>query len=180
MVASRVGIRVFNWQMRWRFFLVLLAALASGEREVSAAEAKVKKVLMHFLDLKGRNSLHPSLYDRDAYQAFLRKHPREISGVRFDVEWTSDAAHRKGLLLRVELRSVHTPEGETPSGAYTTITLETRVHRGRIAPRRPLQGIRRRHRMAGDAVGRRPDGCRAKIVSLVIRLRRPRPLAPRR
>jgi hypothetical protein len=41
------------------FALLLAAPLAAP-----AATGKVVKVLPHFLDLKGRHSLTPSLYDR--------------------------------------------------------------------------------------------------------------------
>lgn len=70
----------------------------------SAGTGSVIKVLPQFLDLKGRSALTPSLYDRDAYQAYLREHTNDISGMRFAVQWkargTSDAK------LRVEIRGV--------------------------------------------------------------------------
>ena len=52
-----------------------------------AGTGRVVKVLPHFLDLKGRHALSPSLYDRDAYQAQLRQHPEQRSGIRYDVLW---------------------------------------------------------------------------------------------
>ena len=61
------------------YFMVCAAA--------SAATGKVIKVLPQFLDLKGRHSLSPSLYDRDAYQAQLRDTKTNISGMRFAVQW---------------------------------------------------------------------------------------------
>ena len=56
-------------------------------RLVSAADGKVIKVLPHLLDQAGRHSLSPSLFERDAYQAELRKHPEKVSGLRYDVRW---------------------------------------------------------------------------------------------
>jgi len=44
-----------------------------------AVKGRLIKTLPLFLDLKGRDSLSPSLYDRDAYQVYLRQHPEERS-----------------------------------------------------------------------------------------------------
>lgn len=81
-------------------FLAFLAIVTSG----NAAEAKILKVLPHFLDLKGRHSLSPSLYERDAYQAHLRTHPDEISALRFDVQWKANKTGKKKLRIKLELR----------------------------------------------------------------------------
>jgi hypothetical protein len=78
----------------------LLAALA-GE----VVTGKIIKVLPHFLDAKGRHCTSPSLFDRDAYQAWLRQHPKERSGIRYDVQWRARGA-TSPLLLRLELRGV--------------------------------------------------------------------------
>jgi len=80
------------------YFMVCAAA--------SAATGRVIKVLPQFLDLKGRHALSPSLYDRDAYQAFLREHTNEISGVRFAVQWKASGAGADALKLRVEVRGI--------------------------------------------------------------------------
>lgn len=87
----------------------------------SAANGKVVKVLPHFLDLKGRHSLSPSLYDRDAYQAKLRQTPDQCSGIRFDILWRGRSATNEMATLRVELRG--TAKGDLPSKA----SLETQV-----------------------------------------------------
>ncbi len=71
-----------------------------------AATGKVVKVLPQFLDLKGRNSLTPSLYERDNYQVFLRQSTNQVSGMRFNVEWRAKSAVATSLTLRVELRGV--------------------------------------------------------------------------
>src|SRR5205814_9854679 len=80
--------------------LVLSASALGGE----AATGRIIKVLPHLLDLAGRHSLSPSLYERDAYQAFLRKNPEKCSGLRFDVQWKAKAADSKRLKLRLEVR----------------------------------------------------------------------------
>ena len=97
-------------------FLLFAAALSA-----SAASGKVVKVLPHFLDLQGRHALSPSLFDRDAYQAQLRKTPDKCSGVRFDILWRGRAAGPEFATLRMELRG--TAKGNLPSQT----TLETEV-----------------------------------------------------
>ena len=68
-----------------------------------AGGGKVLKVLPHFLDSEGRHSLSPSLFERDAYQARLRKTPSEVSALRFDVNWSAEGKPTN-LRLRVEAR----------------------------------------------------------------------------
>lgn len=68
-----------------------------------AGGGKVLKVLPHFLDSEGRHSLSPSLFERDAYQAHLRKTPSEVSALRFDVNWSAEGKPTN-LRLRVEAR----------------------------------------------------------------------------
>lgn len=70
-----------------------------------AAEGKIIKVLPHLLDAQGRNTLSPSLYERDAYQAYLRKHPELCSALRFDVQWKRRDSHPDNLKLKLELRT---------------------------------------------------------------------------
>ena len=102
-------------------FLFLLPAAA-----VPAASARVIKVLPHFLDQDGRHSLLPSLYERDAYQAYLRKTPAARSGLRFDVQWKGRGLqHPK---VRVELRG-------SAEKNPTTALIETGVSGGRLASR---------------------------------------------
>jgi hypothetical protein len=97
--------------------LLLLAAAFSAP----AANGKIVKVLPHFLDLQGRHSLSPSLYDRDAYQVQLRQNPDQCSGIRFDVLWRGRSATNEMATLRVELRG--TAKGDLPSKT----SLETQV-----------------------------------------------------
>jgi len=101
--------------------IIFLAATLSAD----AATGRVVKVLMHYLDLKGRHSTSPSLYDRDAYQAQLRQHPEQRSGLRFDVLWRGRAEPGTTLTLRAELRG--TAKGNLPSQK----TLETVVKVGK-------------------------------------------------
>jgi hypothetical protein len=82
------------------FCTVLLAV------PVSAGTGKVIKVLPYFLDTKGRHTKSPSLFDRDAYQAWLRHHPEECSGLRYDVQWKAQTTTTNALKLRIELRGV--------------------------------------------------------------------------
>lgn len=79
----------------------LSAAFAGG-----AVTGRVIKVLPFFLDHQGRKALSPSLYDRDAYQAYLRQHPNLQSAIRFDVLWKASDRDKENLKLRVELRGI--------------------------------------------------------------------------
>ncbi|MEP6662703.1 MAG: hypothetical protein ABJC04_03465 [Verrucomicrobiota bacterium] len=102
-----------------RFLTVFFLAAVCGNTQ--AAEPALKKVLPHFIDAKGRNSVSPSLYERDAYQFYLRNNPEKRAGIRFDVEWRGTSKGRK-LKLRVEMRGVK-------SDAIHTETLETIVEK---------------------------------------------------
>ena len=84
---------------RWLIYLLLLCGCANAGL---AASAKIIKVLPQFLDLEGRHSLSPSLYERDAYQAKLRREPKERSALRFAIQWR--ATQTAPLKLRVEMR----------------------------------------------------------------------------
>jgi hypothetical protein len=88
----------------------------------SAATGKVIKVLPQFLDLKGHHAISPSLYDRDAYQAYLRLHTNEVSGMRFAVQWKASNAVAVPLKLRVEIRGM--AQGQAPP--KTTIEQEVK------------------------------------------------------
>jgi hypothetical protein len=99
-------------------FLVLILLLLATFT-VAADTGRVVKVLPHFLDLQGRSALSPSLYDRDAYQAQLRSHPEQRSGMRFDILWRARSQTNRLATLRVELRG--TAKRDLPG----QITLET-------------------------------------------------------
>lgn len=109
-----------------RLLIVILPALLLTAVICSAATTtgRILKVLPHFLDLKGRHALSPSLYDRDAYQAQLRQHPDQRSGVRFNVFWKARMSSGLALKLRIELRGI--AEGNQPRQK----TLETEAKPG--------------------------------------------------
>lgn len=107
--------------MRRAFQFILTLLLLAAAFSASAANGKIVKVLPHFLDLQGRHSLSPSLYDRDAYQAQLRQNPDQCSGIRFDVLWRGRSATNEMATLRMELRG--TAKGDLPSKT----SLETQV-----------------------------------------------------
>ena len=98
--------------MRRFFSWIIILFLVAPASESFGAAGRVIKVLPHFLDLKGRAALSPSLYDRDAYQVELREHPEKRSGIRFDMQWRTRGAVWSDLKLRVELRGV--AQGEAP------------------------------------------------------------------
>lgn len=89
-------------------FIFLLLCLAAPLSAAEAVSAKIIKVLPQFLDRNGQNSTAPSLYARDAYQAYLRRNPKQRAGLRFAVQWK--VRNATNLTLRVELRGVRTNE----------------------------------------------------------------------
>ena len=68
------------------------------------ADGTIAKVLPHLLDRKGRHTLYPSLFERDAYQSHLRKTPKKQSGIRFDIRWKATGSSSTPLKLKVALR----------------------------------------------------------------------------
>ncbi len=110
--------------MRW-FLILFLCSFTLGSA-AAEAEGRVLKVLPQLLDKKGRNSTTPSLYDRDAYQAFLRLHPTNISALRFAIQWKAKTPETQPLKLRVEIRGMarNLGEGELPKQT----TLEQTVY----------------------------------------------------
>lgn len=118
--------------------LILLAVCTTPVR-LAAAESRIVKVLPHLLDLQGRHALSPSLYERDAYQAQLRKHPDQISALRFDIHWRAVRSAGSHPVLRLELRTA-THQGkdvlvlESPLPAqgtrgWTPLNLDANVYR---------------------------------------------------
>lgn len=89
--------------------IVLILGYALGRAD--PVSGRVIKVLPHYLDLKGRQSLSPSLFERDAYQAILRRQPERCSGMRFDVQWKAKHASEANLRLRLELLTTQHPRG---------------------------------------------------------------------
>ena len=105
---------------RLLMILILLGSLAAASA-ADAVKGSVVKVLPLLLDLKGRAALSPSLFDRDAYQAYLRQSTNEISAIRFDVLWSVAHADHADLKLRLELR------GTGPDNLPRQTTLEETV-----------------------------------------------------
>jgi len=105
-----------------RFLVVFALAAVALPAAGTASAGKVIKVLPQFIDLEGRHALSPSLYDRDAYQALLRKNPGMRSGMRFAVQWKAKSS--TALRLKVELR------GDRAGQATTAVLEESVVHKG--------------------------------------------------
>ncbi len=111
----------------WRWLFILgLAWAADSSALGAAAEARILKVLPHYLDHESRHTLSPSLYERDAYQAHLRQHPSQQSALRFDVQWKTRSRTRERLTLRVEILS-----GGSGSASVTTIESQVAAPRFR-------------------------------------------------
>ena len=85
--------------------LLLLGSLATVFAS-GAETGHIVKVLPLFLNHKGQDAISPSLYDRDAYQVYLREHTNEVSAIRFDVLWRAMNAGDAKLKLRLELRGI--------------------------------------------------------------------------
>lgn len=112
--------------MRW-LLLPLLWCLSAGTL-TAATEGHIYKVLPQLLDKHGRNSTTPSLYDRDAYQAYLRLHPKEISALRFAVQWKAKSPESKPLQLKVELRGAAKNLAKVDSPVGLMLVQEVRQH----------------------------------------------------
>jgi len=98
--------------MRALLMLLVSLGLVAAAHAADAVTGKIVKVLPFFLDQQGRDATSPSLFDRDAYQAFLREHTNAVSALRFDVLWKAAKAADEKLKIMVELRGVGT--GGTP------------------------------------------------------------------
>jgi hypothetical protein len=105
--------------MRWLLILWCFGVASGGLAR--AQEGKLLKVLPQFLDKQGRSAVSPSLYDRDAYQALLRRNPGQRSTLRFAVEWKAGTPDTQPLKLRVEMR------GATGKAPPSESTLEATV-----------------------------------------------------
>jgi hypothetical protein len=83
-------------------------------------KGRIVKMLPLLLDLKGHDALSPSLFDRDAYQARLRRRPALVSGIRFDLLWQVKNPSATNYTLRLELRGI----GEDSKPTIKTLELE--------------------------------------------------------
>lgn len=96
--------------MSWLLRLGLATCLWVGTLGAHAGPDKVVKVLPHYLDRNGKHALSPSLFERDAYQAILRRHPDQRGGMQFDIQWKARRAAGRTLDLRLELVTAHQPK----------------------------------------------------------------------
>jgi hypothetical protein len=87
------------------FILFMLVCLMTA-RTAFAADGKVIKTLPELLDARGRDTLAPSLFERDAYQAWLRKNPTNQAGLSLAVQWKAGGVDWSKVKLRAELRGV--------------------------------------------------------------------------
>ncbi|HUR44930.1 MAG TPA: hypothetical protein VMZ27_03560 [Candidatus Saccharimonadales bacterium] len=109
------------------FAAVLIFMLAQN---APAATDKIIKVLPQYMDAKGRTSLSPSLYDRDAYQARLRRHPEDCLGMTFQVQWKAKSTAELKMFLEVR---------GSKAGQSTSASLQTPVkHLGGLNRWTPL------------------------------------------
>ena len=104
--------------------LVMARESRAADPVAAAPTGKVVKVLPLLLNLSGHDALSPSLYDRDAYQYYLRAHTNEISGVRYDVLWQASSTAGRPVKVNVELKAVG------PDGSPRLQTLEASVTPG--------------------------------------------------
>ena len=89
---------------RFLMILLLLAVLPACADGIE--KGRIVKMLPLFLNLKGHDAISPSLYDRDAYQAYLCRHTNEISAIRFDFLWQVENPSAAKYKLRIELRGI--------------------------------------------------------------------------
>ncbi|MCX7865681.1 MAG: hypothetical protein N2438_00950 [Limisphaera sp.] len=109
------------------------------------AQAQILKVLPQYLDAQGRAALSPSLFDRDAYQAELRRNPSLRNTMRFQILWKPVAPDQGPLRLQLELR------GWSTAGSPRELTLQQAVPAG--STRRRWTSIRLtpdQYRQLGD------------------------------
>jgi len=112
--------------MRALLILLLSLGVVGAARAADSVTGRIVKVLPFLLDQQGRNATSPSLFDRDAYQAWLREHGTNVSAERFDVLWKATAAPGEQIKIAVELRGIAT------NNVPRLCTLETNVVPGRF------------------------------------------------
>lgn len=110
--------------MRRLILNLLLCSFFAAVFSANAATGRVIKVLPQFLDLEGRPTLSPSLFERDSYQAYLREHTNEVSGMRFAVQWKAGGHNFAPMKLRIEMRGV------ARGGLLSETTLEYEIKPG--------------------------------------------------
>lgn len=106
----------------------LLFALMSLSVLAADPSGRVIKVLPLFLDTNGVDAISPSLFDRDAYQAQLRNHPKDVTGLRVDILWKAQYTAADQLKVRAELRGIGARALPTVSVLETNLVLATPRH----------------------------------------------------
>lgn len=107
------------------FFLLAWAGSVQTSPAADAISGKIVKVLPLFLDTNNEVAPSPSLFDRDAYQAYLLLHTNDISGIRFDATWNAWHAHGVHLKLRIEARGIG--KGGLPTQAVLEKTVTPKI-----------------------------------------------------
>ncbi len=110
--------------MRALLILLLSLGVVAAARAADPVTGRIVKVLPFLLDQQGRNATSPSLFDRDAYQAWLREHTTNVAAVRFDVLWKATQAPDEKIKIAVDLRGIAT------NNVPRLCTLETNVTPG--------------------------------------------------
>ncbi len=98
------------WRIVGRTLSILAAGVLASQALAAGTTGRIVKVLPHYVDLQGRHTLSPSLFERDAYQALLRAHPDRQGGMRFDVRWKTRKASGQAPVLRLELVTAQHPK----------------------------------------------------------------------
>jgi len=105
--------------------LLTILLLSYSFASLAADAGRVVKVLPFLIDQEGHIAKSPSLFDRDAYQAYLREHTNDVSGIRYDVQWQAGDSVGGKLTLRIELHG--SGEASLPKAK----TLETELAPGK-------------------------------------------------
>jgi len=120
-----------------RFLLLAIGLLLGMLSSVDAAQpGKISKVLPHWLDLRGRHTLSPSLLERDAYQAKLRADRGLCSGIRFDVKWSRNTGGDVKLQLELRVTGdakpivLEQPIKPSRRGGWDAVTLDGDAFKG--------------------------------------------------
>lgn len=82
--------------------------------QLPAAGRHLKKVLFFWLDEDGQYSQHPSMFERDAYQAYLRDNPEEIHGLKVAVLLSGSSGKLESSSLELKIQGPPGPEIKEP------------------------------------------------------------------
>lgn len=116
---------VMQWCRVLFFALLVFAGATQARADVFAPSGHVLKVLPLLMDTNSQVAPSPSLFDRDAYQAYLLRHTNYVSGMRFDVEWKAKHAAGLKLTLRLELQGSGTNSVPTRKTLEQIVTQKT-------------------------------------------------------